>query len=528
MVNDEINGAEAILRTLSDNGVRTVFGNPGTSEMHFVAALDDHPEIRGVLCLFEGVATGAADGYARMTGRPAATLLHLGPGLGNGLANLHNARRAGSAVLNIVGDHAIDHKPLDALLESDIDAVAASVSAWVHRPARPSTVGRDVAAAIAATLDGPDEEHATGTSGRIATLIVPADVSWSPGGAAAPARPPRAVPDRPAAVDTVTKLLAGDEPVALLLDGDALTDDGLRAADRIAQVTGARLFCPTWPARLRRGAGMPGVTPLAYRSEDVRTQFAGVRHVVLAGARTPVASFAYPGRDGILIPAEVTAHVLAPELVPVADALREIADDLAPGTVARGSAAGVPVVPEGDLDAANWAPAIASLLPENAIVCDESITAGMATVPAAFAGAPAHDVLGLTGLAVGQGLPLAAGAALACPRRPVICLEADGSAIYTISALWTYARENLDITVVVLNNRSYAILRSELDRVGANQDAGAARRMLDLTRPDLDFVALSTGLGVPASRARTVRELREQFAAAVADPGPHLIEAVIV
>ncbi|MEV6630484.1 acetolactate synthase large subunit [Actinoplanes sp. NPDC051470] len=523
----DMNGAEAILRTLIDNDVRVCFGNPGTSEMQFVAALERHPEMHGVLCLFEGDATGAADGYARMTGRPAATLLHLGPGLGNGLANLHNARRAGSPVLNLVGDHAAGHKPLDALLDSDIDAVAATVSAWVHRPEHPSAVGHDVTAALAATLGGPADEHTTGTSGRVATLIVPADVSWSGGGRAAPALPPPAPPGTAVTAGAVTKVLTGDEPVALLLDGDALTDAGLRAADRIAQATGARLFCPTWPARLRRGAGVPAVTPLAYRGEDVRRQFDGIRHVVLAGARTPVASFAYPGREGALIPAGIDEHVLAPEFTPVADTLHDIADLIAAGVPPRGASAGVPAVADGSLTTVNWAPVVAAALPDNAVVCDESITAGLVNLAASFAGAPAHDALGLVGLAVGQGLPLAAGVAIACPGRPVVCLEADGSAMYTISALWIYARENLDVTVVILNNRSYAILRAELDRVGAGDPTGRARRMIDLSGPGLDFVALSQGMGVPATRARTVRELREQFAAAVAAPGPHLIDAIL-
>jgi acetolactate synthase-1/2/3 large subunit len=324
----EMKRAEAIIKTMIDSDVRVCFGNPGTSEMHFVAALDRYPEMRGILCLFEGVVTGAADGYGRMTRRPAATLLHLGPGLGNGLANLHNARRAGTPVLKIVGEHSSDHKALDSPLDSDIDAVAASVSAWLYHPANSAGLGRDVATAIAATR-GVDDSAAyrTGTSGSIATVVVPADLSWSTGGvAAAPSLLNRPAWGDVAASDATEKVLRSGEKTALLLDGEALTEEGLNAADRIAQVTGALLFCPTWPATLHRGAGVPAVTPLAYRSEDVQNQLANVRHLVLAGARRPVASFGYLDKNGDLVPTGIDVHLLAGEFTPVLPALIDIAD----------------------------------------------------------------------------------------------------------------------------------------------------------------------------------------------------------
>ncbi len=507
-----MNGAEAIIRTLIDNDVRVCFGNPGTSEMHFVAALDRFPEMHGVLCLFEGVATGAADGYGRMTGRPAATLLHLGPGLANGLANLHNARRAGTPVLTIVGEHAAGHLPLDSPLTSDIEALAGTVSGWVARPSDHAQLTEAVVAAIG--------------SGGVATLIVGADLSWSDG--ARPAGPARPVSHaRPAADPEAVTLLRSGRSVALLLDGDALTEAGLAAADRIAQATGATLFCPTWPARLRRGVGVAAVEPLAYRAEDVRSQLDGVRHVLSIGARPPVASFAYPGQDGRLLPPDVSFHELCDPA-----SVAALADEIAPGVMHRTVPAGPVDLPRGALTADNWPFVIAAQLPENAIVCDEAITSGLRTLPVAFRTAPAHDVLGLVGLAIGQGLPLAAGAAIACPGRPVICLEADGSAMYTLSALWTHAREQLNVTTIILNNRAYAILRAELDRVGVPPAAGApagrgSAAMIDLTRPQLDFVALSNGMGVPATRAETTEELAAQFAAAVSQPGPHLIEAVL-
>ncbi|MGW5580370.1 acetolactate synthase large subunit [Micromonospora chokoriensis] len=501
-------GAEAIVETLLNNDVRVCFGNPGTSEMHLVAALDSYPLLRPVLCLFEGVATGAADGYARMTGHPAATLLHLGPGLANGLANLHNARRAGSPVLNIVGDHAESHRLLDSPLASDIDAAAQTVSARVIHPSDVTQLGPSIAEAIACR--------------GVATVIVPADLSWSDGAAPAGRRPRTSEREHDRDPAAVKALLSG-ESAALLLDGQALTDDGLNAADRIAQATGARLFCPTWPARLRRGAGVPAVTPLAYRAENVSDQLGDTRHLLLVGARPPVASFAYPGRDGRLTPPGITIHDLGASV----SNLIALADEIAPAFAARPAERRQLDPVSGPLTADNWTRVVGALLPENAIVCDEAITSGLASMPGAFAGAPAHDVLGLVGLAIGQGLPLAAGAAIACPDRPVICLEADGSAMYTLSALWTHARENLNVTTIILNNRSYKILRAELDRVGAVNAGAASMSMMDLTRPDLDFVALSAGMGVPATRARTGEELAAQFAAALATPGPHLIDAVL-
>jgi acetolactate synthase-1/2/3 large subunit len=521
------NGAQALVRTLLDSGVDVCFGNPGTSEMHFVAALDQFPQMRGVLCLFEGVATGAADGYGRMAGRPAATLLHLGPGLANGLANLHNARRAYTPVLNLVGDHATHHKPLDAPLESDIDAAAGTVSTWVRRAGSVESVAEDGAAAVAAALrpgPGPDR---TGTSGSVATLIVPADISWSAGARPVPPHQLPAVDLAPeATIVAAAETLRIGRRTVLLLGGAALTEEGLRAVNRIQQATSARALAEFWPARIRRGAGIPAVPALSYRGEEVRAQLNDAQHLVLVGARRPVASFAYPGQDGRLTPPDAKVHQLAGPATDVVDALTRLADLVAPGVEPVLAGADRPPLPSGVLTAQNWADVIGALLPAEAIVSDESITAGMATLGRATAGAPAHDVLGLTGLAIGQGLPVAVGAAIACPHRPVVCLQADGSAMYTLTALWTQAREALNVTTVLLNNRSYAILRAELERVGA-ADGRAAARMLDLTEPDLDFVALATGMGVPATRATTAEELAEQFRSALAENGPHLIEAVL-
>jgi acetolactate synthase I/II/III large subunit len=516
-----VNGAQAVARTLADCGVTTCFANPGTSEMHFVAALDTVPELRGVLCLFEGVATGAADGYGRMTGRPAATLLHLGPGLANGLANLHNARRARTPLLAIVGDHAIYHKRLDAPLESDIDALAGSVSGWVRRCTRSADAGSDTAEAVAAALRPP---------GQVATLILPADVTWT-GGArpAAPIAPrlPSHVPDE--VIRQVAAVLRTGEPAVILLGGTGLRRAALDAASGVAQAAGARLLAETFPARHERGAGIPSVDRLAYFVELAAGQLAGARHLILAGASMPVSFFAYPDKPGTPVPADCQVHVLAEPGDDVPGALASLADLAGAREAARERQPAPPrrpELPDGELTAQTAASVIGALLPENAIVCDEANTSGI-WLPAATDGAPPHDWLSLTGGAIGQGLPLATGAALACPDRPVLALEADGSAMYTASALWTHAREQLDITTVIFSNRAYAILTMELERTGAPTTGTTALGMLELSRPDIDFTALAAGMGVPASRASTAADFAAQFRHALAEPGPHLIEAAL-
>jgi acetolactate synthase I/II/III large subunit len=515
---DSLKGAEAVVRTLVDSGVSTCFANPGTSEMHLVAALDTVPEMRGVLCLFEGVATGAADGYGRMAGWPAGVLLHLGPGLGNGLANLHNARRAHAPVVAIVGDHASYHKRLDAPLESDIEALAGSVSGWVRRSVRSADAAADAAEAVTAALRPP---------GQVATLILPADVTWT--GGAEPADPaavraPAPVPD--CVTHGIATVLSRGEPAVILLGGGGVRRGALDSASRISVATGARLIAETFPARQERGAGVPAVERLAYLVEAAAGQLAGARHLILAGATFPVSFFAYPDKPGTPVPDGCQVHVLAEPGDDVSGALAALADIVAAGTAPSLQQSSRPGLPDGALTAQTAAEVIGALLPEGAIVCDEANTSGI-FLPGATAGAPPHDWLTLTGGAIGQGLPLAVGAAIASPDRPVLALEADGSAMYTASALWTHAREQLDITTVIFSNRSYAILAMELQRTGAPTTGPTARSLLDLSRPDIDFTALATGMGVPASRATTAAEFGRQLRTALAEPGPHLIEAVI-
>lgn len=512
-----MNGAQALITTLTDNGVRVCFANPGTSEMHFVAALDAVPEMRGVLTLFEGVATGAADGYARMSGDPAAVLLHLGPGLGNGMANLHNARRARVPMVVVVGDHATYHKRFDAPLESDIDSMAGTVSGWLRRPASPADVAADAADAIAFAR----------TEQRIATLILPADVSWTDGAVLAESVAPQPTP-QPGAPPAVEAALRSGEPTAILIGGDATRAPGLEAAARLAQAFGARLFCETFPTRLQRGAGLPEAERIAYFGEAAVAQLGGVRHLILAGAVSPVSFFGYPGKPSDLVPDGCAVHTLAGP-VGAAAALTALAAELAPDVPAPVAPARRPDIPSGPLTVQTSAEVIGALLPDRAIVVDESNTSGF-LLPQATAGAPAHDWLTLTGGAIGYALPVALGAALAEPDRPVVCLESDGSAMYTISALWSHARENLDITTVVYANRAYDILRIELQRVGAQTGEGPgphAESLLDLTPPVLDFVRIAEGMGVPSRRAETADELAEALRWAFAEPGPHLIEAAM-
>ncbi|CAM4186844.1 Putative acetolactate synthase large subunit IlvX [Mycobacterium basiliense] len=510
-----MNGAQALINTLVDGGVDVCFANPGTSEMHFVAALDTVPNMRGVLTLFEGVATGAADGYARIADRPAAVLLHLGPGLGNGLANLHNARRARVPMVVVVGDHATYHKKYDAPLESDIDAIAGTVSGWVRRTQTATDVGADTAEAIVASRSGP----------QISTVILPADASWSDGAGPAALKPAQPAPTT-TDLGTIAKVLRSAEPAMILVGGDATRGPGLAAAARIAEATGARWLCETFPTRLERGAGVPAVERLGYFAEAAAAQLDGAKHLVLAGAKSPVSFFAYPGMASDLVPAGCAVHVLA-EHRGAADALVALADELAPGTSAPVASAWRPELPTGSLTSITAADVIGALMPDAAIVVDESNTSGV-MLPQATAGAPAHDWLTLTGGAIGYGIPAAVGAAVAAPERPVLCLQSDGSAMYTISGLWTQARENLNVTTVIYNNGAYDILRVELQRVGAGSAPGPkALDLLDISRPTMDFVRLAEGMGVPARRVSTCEEFADALRESVAEPGPHLIDAVV-
>lgn len=514
-----MNGAEALIETLQSCGVEVCFANPGTSEMQLVAALDSHANIRPVLGLFEGVVTGAADGYGRMADKPAVTLLHLGPGLSNGLANLHNARRAGSPVINLIGDHATYHLHYDAPLTSDAAAVARPMSDWV----KSSRSSRDLPQAGAEAY-----EQAMQYPGAVASLIVPADHAWDEGAAPVLPRADVAAPKVPlAAIQDALTALRNVGCSALYLGGRALREDALCIAGRIAAATGARLFCETFPARLQRGEGRVAVERLPYFGEQALEFLNDFETIIFVGAEPPVSFFAYPGKPSSLSPASAKLVRLASSREDAADALDRLANLLdAPSEPEAVQAALLSPVQDGPLNQINLSAIIAELMPENAIVSDESATAGLALF-ALTAGAVQHDWMTLTGGAIGQGLPLAVGAAIACPTRKVLALQADGSGMYTCQALWTMAREKLNVTTVIINNGSYAILNIELARVGVSNPGPKALSMLSLRDPTLDWVAISQGLGVPAVRARTAAEFRVALSEALAIEGPRLIEAIL-
>lgn len=507
--------AQRLLALAAREGVRACFANPGTSEMHLVAALDSAPAIRPVLCLFEGVATGAADGYGRMAGEPALTLLHLGPGLGNGLANLHNAYRARTPIVSLIGEHATYHRVNNPPLASDIASIARPVSAWLR-------TAESAAELLILAQDAIEAARHTGP----AALILPADVAWSDEEPAAPASPPKRRETFDGAHLEEAARLLGPRTL-LLLGGRFLSASACAAAQRIAAKTGALVLIETFPVRVRREGSGAGLKRLPYLSEMAAASLSHIDTVILAGAAYPVAFFALPGRPTTLAPDNARIVEIAAPGFSIERALTSIAA-LVQANVDLPRAGEAPVKPNdgGAIDPMALAQSIAATLPDNAIVCDESNTAGLFCYEAA-ASAAAHDWLTLTGGAIGQGLPLATGAAIACPDRRVVALEADGSALYTIQALWTQAREGLNITNVILNNGAYAILRLEMMRAGVNELSEAAGALFDLKHPAIDFCALARGFGVPAERVETAGKLVAALERSFATPGPALIEVMI-
>ena len=512
-----MNGAEALARTLLAGGVDTCFANPGTSEMHFVAALDRVPGLRCVLGLAEGVVTGCADGYARMAGRPAATLLHCGPGYANGIANLHNARRGCSPVVNVMGDHATWHRPFDSPLTSDTEAIARAVSAWVRTSRDAAGVGADAAAAIQAARTPP---------GQVATLILPADCAWTEGGHVAHALPvPARTPVAPGTIDDIARALRRGGKSVLVLSGDALTERGLRAAHRIAQATGATLKVPTQVPRLARGRGRVPIDRIPYPVDAAVKALDGTQHLVLAGARPPVAFFGYPGKPSQLWPREAAMHVLARPEEAIVDALEALANAVgAPQDARTPATAAGPGIQRGPFEPTAFGHTFAALLPEHAVVVEDAVTSGRGLFPVTFGAAP-HDWLQITGGAIGFAFPAATGAAVAVPDRKVVCLQADGGGMYSLQALWTQAREKLDVVNVVFANRRYAILQGELAAVGATPGP-ASKELFDLGRPDLDWVSLARGMGVEGTRVATLEAFADAFRAACKRRGPFLIEMV--
>ena len=516
-----MNGAESVIRTLIAHDVDTCFANPGTSEMHLVQAIDAVPETRAILCLFEGVCTGAADGYGRMKGLPATTLLHLGAGLGNGIANLHNCRRAATPLVNVVGDHAVHHVAFDAPLTSDIEAVAKPVSSWIRTSRTSEGAGIDAADAVRAALSpNPDPK------GGIATLILPADCAWGPGRPAARAEGFELVIAKPRVPVDVIESAAGriDADSVLFVDGSGLGQSGVKATGRIAAKTGCTVYSPTFPARVEAGPELPLVNRLPYFPEQILQLLASTRKLVLVGAERPVSFFAYPDLPGDLVPGGCEVIRVAHRHEDVASALIDLAEAL-DAPAARLPRAGRPAVPGGRLNARGIAAILAARAPDDCIVSVDS-GGGGAAYPAMQTCVP-HIWMNLTGGSIGQGGPAAVGAAVACPDRQVLALLGDGGAMYTNQFLWTAAREGLNLVAVIFSNRQYNILEVEYRRLGVNEIGDRAASLFDLSHPDLDWVALANGQGVPGSRAATCEEFDAALTRALAADGPHLIEAVL-
>jgi acetolactate synthase I/II/III large subunit len=520
-----MNGAESLVHTLLDAGVDTCFANPGTSEMHFVSALDRIPGMRCVLGLFEGVVTGAADGYYRIADRPAATLLHLGPGLANGLANLHNARKARSGIVNVVGEHATNHLALDAPLTSDIEGLARPMSHWVRTVRDANSIAQDGRDAVA---------QAAGRPGQIATLALPADMAWSPvsrtpGQLGVIHEPAPAATEQAAVISGAQALRSSGDTTLLLLGGRAVRARATEWAGRISAATGCSVMSEFYAERIERGAGRVPIPRLPYAVQPAVDVLSRFDHIVLVGAVEPVAFFGYPDKPGRLARPGTTFTTLSTHAQDPAEALQMLCEELG---ALRLQPQRCPMVvhtaahEEGPLTPASIGALLATLIPENAIVVDEAISTGRAFDQTTRDAAP-HDWLTNMGGSIGFGLPVAVGAAIAAPDRRVIALEGDGSAMYTLQSLWTMARESLNVTVVVFANRNYQILKGEYAQVGAGTPGRRASDMLSIDRPALNWTELAAGHGVPACRVSTLGQFADAMRRAQAAEGPSLIELLL-
>jgi acetolactate synthase-1/2/3 large subunit len=514
-------GAEILIKTAVKAGIEVCFTNPGTTEMPLVCAFDSVPGIRPYLGLFEGCCTGAADGYARMTDKPAMTLLHLGPGLGNGIANLHNAAKGGTPVLNVIGEHATWHRAVNAPLTMDIEALAGPVSGWQRTCSATDNLSQDTADAIAAAFEG-----------QVATLIVPSDIQWSECADSKIHQPKisSASFDQDS-INRAAEVLHTKQKSALILGGRALRKEGLLAAARIKAATGCDLLSERAPARIERGVGIPPTEVIPYFPRQALELLSGYQVIVLACAGEPVTFFGWQGYPSRLLNDGHQICRIHADNKSLPQALEDLADALdAPG---KNAAAGAgfskierPEIPGGKLTATKAGTLLAALQPENAIIVNESITSGGAYLPLAVS-APPHTMMALPGGAIGYGMPCAVGAAIACPQRPVISFQADGAAMYTLQSLWMQARESLDITTLICSNRKYNILKIEFARAEIENPGQYAQSLTDIGNPDIDWVQISQGLGVPAVSVDSCEALVRELKRALAEPGPHLIEMVI-
>jgi acetolactate synthase-1/2/3 large subunit len=513
-----MNGAESLVSTLVDQGVDICFANPGTSEMHFLAALGGNEKMRSVLCLFEGVATGAADGWYRMKDTPASTLLHLGPGLANGLANIHNARRASSGMVNVIGEHSASHLKHDPPLTSDIEGLARPLSHWVRRAESADTIAWDTANAVFKASEHP---------GRIATLILPGDTSWQQAGSA-PVVPRRAPEARKAPsadrIEHVARVLRSGEPTLIILANKATRGVALERAGRIAAATGARLGSQFFTARIERGAGRVAIERIPYAVPQAMAFLKGFRHIVTVETVEPVAFFAYPDKPSLLKAEGTLVH-------PLVEADEDSALAFEMLLEALGATKTVPVlqprvevpVPTGALTPLSIAHALSAALPEHCILVDESLTTGRESMGHTLGALP-HDLINNMGGSIGYATPVATGAALACPDRRVFCMVGDGSAMYTIQSLWTQAREGLNVTTIIFANNSYAILKAEYANMGAGSPGARALAMIDIDKPRIDWLAMARSMGVPAVAVDTAEAFHKAMVDSTREPGPTLIE----
>ena len=511
-----MNGAESLVATLVDQGVDICFANPGTSEMHFLAALEN-PKMRSVLCLFEGVATGAADGWYRMKDKPASTLLHLGPGLANGLANIHNAKRASSGMVNIIGEHSTSHLKYNPPLSSDIEGLARPLSHWVRRADSAQAIAWDTTQAVA---------KAAGHPGQIATLILPGDTSWQEAGT--PLAPQqvavaRKKPDA-ARIAHVARVLRSGEPTLIILANKATRGGALERAGRVATATGARLGSQFFTARIERGAGRVPIERIPYAVAQASAFLKDFKHIITVETVEPVAFFSYPDKPSLLKPEGTLVHPLVE-----ADEDSELAFDMLLDEL--GAKAASPIlqarvhtpVPTGALNPLSVAHALAAALPENCILVDESLTTGRESMGHTMGAAP-HDLINNMGGSIGYATPVATGAALACPERRVFCMVGDGSAMYTIQSLWTQAREGLNVTTIIFANNSYAILKAEYANMGAGTPGARALSMIDIDKPRIDWQAMAKSMGVPAVAVDTAEAFHRAMVNSTREPGPTLIE----
>jgi acetolactate synthase-1/2/3 large subunit len=511
-----MNGAESLVHTLTDQGVDICFANPGTSEMHFLKALEN-PRMRSVLCLFEGVCTGAADGYYRMKDTPASTLLHLGPGLANGLANIHNAKRASSGMVNIVGEHSASHLKYDPPLTSDIEGLARPLSHWVRRVESSNTVAWDVAAAVAKASEHP---------GQISTLILPGDASWQEAGA--PVALPRAVSTSKApqasSIEHVAKVLRSGEPALIILAGRATRGEALQLAGKIKAATGCRMATQFFSSRIERGAGRVTLERIPYAVPQALEYLKGFKHIITVETTEPIAFFSYPDKPSLLKAPGTSVHTLVDIGEDSVAGLDMLVQALGAGNTAPVLQQGAEAAPPtGALTPATIAAALAAALPENCILVDESLTTGRETMGLTV-GAARHDLINNMGGSIGYGTPVATGAALACPDRRVFCMVGDGSAMYTIQSLWTQAREGLNITTIIFANNSYAILKAEYANMGAGAPGPQALAMIDIDRPSIDWLAMAKSMGVPSVSVDTAEGFHQAMVNSTREQGPTLIQ----